>query len=198
METDTASNLNAASSATVEVDVLLICALKEEYDQVLKVKDGLIYPAWEECVVADGWIVSDGSFETPSGIRLNIRTTWSSHMGREQAQAVASKLILLRPVHCIAMSGICAGWRGKVNLGDVIFADRLWSYDAGKRTKENGVYVVKKDTLPYILEKTWVQRMQNFVVPSNAPWLETRPAVPLESQENWVLLRMLHGENPTT
>lgn len=59
-------------------------------------------------------------------------------MGRENAQAVASLLIQEHPARCLAMSGICAGRRDKVALGDVIFADRLWSYDAGKSTVDDG------------------------------------------------------------
>lgn len=182
----------------VDVDVLLICALKDEYDQVLKVTDNLQGTSWSEHPLASGWIVADASFTTTSGGTLRIRATHASHMGREQVQAVASKLIHDHPARCIAMSGICAGRRGKVSLGDVIFAERLWSYDAGKGTVENGEEKFQGDPIQYNPSKVWVQRMQHVPIPpANIPWLNSRPQLPLEQQEDWVMLRLLAGEEPS-
>jgi nucleoside phosphorylase len=178
------------------LDVLLICALKDEYDEVRQVTDGLLDRRWEENTGPKGWIVADGHFATATGRPLSIRTTWASHLGRERAQAVASMLIQEHPARCIAMSGICAGRRGKVALGDVIFAERLWSYDAGKVTVEDGVQRFQGDTFSYRPQPTWVQRMQQISIPTTAPWLTHRPSLPLEHQEDWVMLRILAGENP--
>ncbi|MFL5353926.1 effector-associated domain EAD1-containing protein [Archangium sp.] len=179
------------------LDILLICALKDEYDQVLAVTDGLLGPGWVESVGPKGWIVADASFATSTGPSLSIRTTWASHMGRERAQAVTSMLIQEQPARCIAMSGICAGRRGKVVLGDVIFADRLWSYDAGKLIVEDGMQRFQGDMFPYRPRPTtWVQRMQQVSIPATASWLAQRPLLPLEHQEDWALLRLLAGEDP--
>ena len=186
---------NANGLMTIPVDVLLICALKDEYNQVLEVTDGLMASVWEEHPDANGWIVADGRFTT-DGIPLNIRATYADHMGRESVQAVASKLLNTQPANCIAMAGICAGRRGKVALGDVIFADRLWSYDAGKITMEDGKQRFQGDMLQYRPNPAWTQRMQHFTHSSNSDWLGQRPALPLESQEDWVLLRILAGEDP--
>lgn len=178
------------------VDVLLICALKDEYDQVRAVTNGLLDPGWIESTGPRGWIVADGAFATSTSAPLSIRTTWATHMGRENAQAVASLLIQAQPARCLAMSGICAGRRGKVALGDVIFADRLWSYDVGKLTVEDGEQRFQGDMLQFRPPPAWVQRMQQVSVPPDAPWLAARPLLPLEHQEDWVLLRLLVGEDP--
>ena len=179
------------------VDVLLICALKDEYDQVLKVTDGL-QTDWQEHPLDSGWMVADARFTTSSGSTLSIRATHASYMGREQAQATASKLIHEQPARCIAMSGICAGRRSKVALGDVIFAERLWSYDAGKLTIENGQQRFQGDQLQYRPSPVWVQRMQHLPVPApNTSWLSLRPALPLELQEDWVLLREALNKSPS-
>jgi hypothetical protein len=37
------------------------------------------------------------------------------------------------------MCGICAGVKGKVNIGDIVFADPVWDYQSGKFIKEDGV-----------------------------------------------------------
>ena len=178
------------------VDVLLICALKDEYDQVCLVTEGIIDPGWIEKIGPSGYVVSDGQFLTKTGKPLTIRATWAEHMGREKVQALASKLISDQPTRCIAMSGICAGRREDVALGDVIFADRLWSYDAGKTTVENGEQRFEGDMYQYRPAKFWVQRMQNISPLSDAPWLAHRPRLPLEHQECWVLLRILANESP--
>ncbi|MDI1444867.1 effector-associated domain EAD1-containing protein [Polyangium sp. 6x1] len=178
------------------LDVLLICALKDEYDQVLNVTYGLIDPGWVESHGPKGWTVADASFMTSSGAPLRIRSTWATHMGREQAQAVASMLIQAQPARCLAMCGICAGRRGKVALGDVIFADRLWSYDAGKTTVEDGEERFEGDMFQFHAPPVWIQRMQQVSVSEQALWLAERPALPLENQEDWVLLRLLAGEDP--
>jgi nucleoside phosphorylase len=48
----------------------------------------------------------------------------------------ASSLIhLLRP-RLVAMCGICAGVRGKVSMGDVLFVDPAWDFQSGKRVRD--------------------------------------------------------------
>lgn len=183
----------------MDVDVLLICALKDEYDEVRKVTDGLQDGGWRESRGPKGWIVTDAVFASSDGAPLHIRATWANHMGREQTQAVASMLIKEQPTRCLAMSGICAGRRGKVSLGDVIFADRLWSCDAGKRVvEEDGKERFEGDTFQHGPLPVWVQRMQSVTMSSGASWLSERPALPLEHQESWTLLRLCAGEDPRT
>ena len=186
---------NSSSKANDSVDVLLICALKDEYDEVLKVTDGIV-KVWVEHPDANGWMVADATFNTTSGNLLTIRATHASYMGREQVQALASKMIHDNPAKCIAMSGICAGRRGGVNLGDVIFADRLWSYDAGKITVENGKPRFQADPIQFNPSQEWVQRMPHVHKSLNTSWLIERPALTLEYQEAWLILRILCGDDP--
>jgi len=193
MEKDTSVNFVGDSDGVV--DVLLICALKDEYDQVLMVTDGLQKPGWVERKETNGWIVADGKFDTASD-SINIRASWATHMGRESTQAIASRLINANPAHCLAMSGICAGRRDKVALGDVIFAERMWSYDAGKLVNEKGEQHFHGDPVQYRPPAPWVHRMQYESPPSSAEWLDLRPRLPLEHQENWALLCFLANVDP--
>jgi nucleoside phosphorylase len=99
------------------------------------------------------------------------------------------------------MSGICAGRRGDVALGDVIIGDRLWSYDAGKRKvisqgKRTSQEVFQGDQIQFRLSAAWKQRGDSFQVDPAAKWLVGRPALPLENQEWWLLLALLRGEDP--
>lgn len=177
------------------VDVLIICALKDEYDQILNVTDGLISPGWVSAKDGNGRIIAEAAFLNVTKQPLTVRATWVSNMGREQTIAAASSLIQSQNVRCIAMSGICGGRRGKVALGDVIFANRLWSYDAGKLTNENGEQKLEGDSLQYHPSDLWEQRMQNLAV-SPDTWPIARVLLPLEHQEDWVLSKFFIGEDP--
>jgi nucleoside phosphorylase len=179
-----------------QIDVLLICALKDEFDQVLNVTDGLILPGWKSEQGPKGWLVSMGTFETSNDESLTICASWASHMGREQAQGLASLLYQNIPAKCVAMSGICAGRRGKVSLGDVILADRLWSYDAGKITVEDGERNFAGDMVQFSPPRPWVQRMQNISISGAEKWLRIRPQLTLEYQEQWATTIIHQGTLP--
>ena len=73
------------------------------------------------------------SFDRAEGKRpLVIAAAWLGRMGEVGVVVRGSDLLReVRPA-CVAMCGICAGKRGDVALGDVIVADRLYSYDHGK------------------------------------------------------------------
>lgn len=177
--------------------VLLLCALKDEFDQVLQVTEGLALGAtWKKRTTSSGLLVADCFFSTADSAPLKVTTTWPAYMGREQAQACASRLMHDEPIRCLAMTGICAGRRDKVVLGDVIFADRLWSYDAGKSVIEDGRAHFQGDMVQYRCSSAWVQRMQALSMSPATPWLLGRPKLTLEEQEDWVLRGLDGGRDP--
>lgn len=185
-------------STSSSIDVLIMCALKDEYNQLIEVRNG-ISKNWQEFSVSDR-NASKAEFVTDSGITITVVATWVASMGRESIQAVVGQLIGELHPKCLAMSGICAGRRGKTQLGDVIFADRLWSYDVGKRVVENGIEVFQGDTLQYKPSETIVQNMQRISTlykNQNIEWMELKPHYSLEAQENWVLTQLIDNKKPT-
>lgn len=163
------------SNSPAQIDILILCALKNEFDQLLKVTEGITDETWQTGNVDNGRSVADVRIKAKNGQILNIRATWNAYMGREQAQAVTSTLLKEKPVKLLAMSGICAGWRGKVQYGDVILADRLWSYDSGKIRNADGVENFKADPIQYRPPEIWVQHMQSVKISEKANWLSQRP-----------------------
>lgn len=185
-------------SISSSIDVLIMCALKDEYDQLIEVNNG-ISKNWQEFNVSNR-NASKSEFVTDSGITITIVATWVASMGRESVQAVVGHLISKLNPKCLAMSGICAGRRGKTQLGDVIFADRLWSHDAGKQVTENGTKVFQGDMLQYKPSETVVQNMQRtstLYKNQDMSWMKLKPKYSLEAQENWVLKQLIGGKNPT-
>src|SRR5690349_20382552 len=90
--------------------VLLLCALKDEFEQVLRVTEGLTPgTTWVKRTTSTGVIVADAFFSTNDAAPLRVTATWTAYMGREQAQAFASRLMGEQPTSCLAMTGICAG-----------------------------------------------------------------------------------------
>lgn len=178
------------------VDVLIICALKDEFDQLLQVESGLNQHGWQYQTDSSGWQFAVASFSSFSDSSFTVCATWAPTMGREFAQALASKFLQTKHINCIAMCGICAGRRGSVNLGDVIFADRLWSYDAGKLTVTNDTKSFSGDTVQSHTPMVWIQRMQNISIPPLENWLSLRPKHSLDHQEQWAVVTMSKGILP--
>jgi nucleoside phosphorylase len=114
------------------VDLAIVCALaKPELEEVLKLPWNWSAPR----PISDTIFVHDGSVEV-DGQLLKICASYAPRMGMvSTALHSAAILSALRP-KIIAMCGICAGVRGKVNLGDVLFADPAWDFQSGKRISD--------------------------------------------------------------
>jgi nucleoside phosphorylase len=132
---------------------------------------------------------------------LWIAVTQALGMGGVEAVSAAGQLLPEHGVRCLAMCGVCAGRRGEVALGDVIIADRMWTYDTGKlkvdvdaegRRSEHE----RGDMTMFLLKPApWTQDAQRFVVDPAAGWLAARPRS-YEAQGDWVLERVLVGVDP--
>lgn len=165
----------ATDRADSSCDALVVCALKIEYDQLTRVTDGLLDGQWTETRTEGGRIVAAARFDAGAGGSIVLRAGFVGRMGREHAQALAPVLLAVHPARCIAMSGICAGRRGEVGLGDVVLADRLWSYDAGKRTIVNGREEFLADPHQWGVPGAWVERMRRVAIAPGSAWLSERP-----------------------
>ena len=111
-------------------------------------------------------------------------------MGEAAAAVRAAALIQELDPECLAMCGICAGWRGKVFLGDVIVADRVFSYDFGKQVSggdERGDSFFH-DITTYNLEATWRMDASYFAQEfQKTPRLLRQRPLSKEAQARWLL-----------
>lgn len=189
---------STAVNSKVKTDVLVVCALQDEYRELLNVTEGILSPGWVERPNTQGWMIAQACFHTLGGQQISVLASFASNMGREHALALIHKLLQEHPARCLAMTGICAGRRGKVMLGDVIFADRLYGYDSGKLTVEAGVSKFAGDPLQYHPSAVWLQRIQSAAMVPDAPWVHDRPVLTHEEQEDWVLRCRLDDIDPTT
>src|SRR5262245_18750129 len=116
----------------MSLDALIITALKIELDAVLALgPDG--ERGWQEKRDPGGFRYHTLALpRAAGGAPLRLAVAWSGQMGEAAAAVRATQLIAHLDPGCLAMCGICAGARVVVALGDVIVADRVYSYDHGK------------------------------------------------------------------
>lgn len=100
------------------------------------------------------------------------------------------------------MSGVCAGWRKKVGLGDVVIADRLWTYDTGKVVRTSEGEQVASDQHQFKLKRDWKTKTELLAprwlgaLDATTPWLAQRPLT-TEDQLRWALRILAGGGDPT-
>ena len=99
------------------------------------------------------------------------------------------------------MCGVCAGRRGDVFLGDVIVADRVFSYDHGKiilAVSDDGIPVeeIFHDIATYNLKRTWHYGATYFS--ERTDWCSSlvgnRP-LSLDFQRRWLLRFLLENQD---
>ena len=178
-----------AGTGSAPVDVLVLAALEDELDAVLALGDG-----WEELRDGRGFPYHRGVFPSESG-PLVIAAAWLGSMGEVGVVLRGAPLVTeLDPV-CLAMCGICAGRRGKVALGDVIVADRLYSYDHGKIIARPGEPTVfRHDVRTFNLRPLWRMGAAALKREIDLPALQARRPPSKEAQRRWLLHRLYAHE----
>lgn len=123
---DSTSSVNSDS-----FDVLIVCALSEERDRVF---DAFGVSVEDRKRTFQGFR-SDYNFiyQQFSYAGFNIAIVTQNSMGMATAASVTTRAILAMNPKIVAMTGICAGRKSKVSLGDIIVADQVFDYTAGKK-----------------------------------------------------------------
>ncbi|WP_333894120.1 hypothetical protein [Mycolicibacterium gadium] len=184
---------------SMECDVLVITALQKERDGALAETDGH-KTEWVEATAQSGFPYHYCEFTDDAGEPLIVAVAWAGAMGGVAAADRCRSLVELLHPSCVAMTGICAGRRGDVFLGDVIVANRVFHYDHGKSVTTNTDTGARETQLfheieTYNLESTWAMNAADFAVDvsSLGDLLADRP-VSLDSQRMWLLRTLLAQE----
>ena len=161
------------------VDVVIITALRTELCAILSL--GVIATSKEvlcpdSIPAVDYWTEYKDSTDHPYFVREFVHTTGLTFrvavaegeaMGLAAATWRATSLVRELKPRCLAMTGICAGKRGEVNLGDVIVANKVFQYDYGKlvASKRTGVFhshEIFHDITTYNLDTRWRDYVLDF------------------------------------
>ena len=175
------------------IDVLLITALKDELDAVRTCESD-----WQEKEDRQGFSYYKRKFIGNRGDEFTVAVARPIDMGGDFASTVATRLVREFKPHCLAMVGICAGWRDKVFLGDVIVAKRVFRYDTGKLKAFREGTVRKEEVFhdihTYNLKSRWIQKAQDFP-PDWINTIGTQRPLTSDYQESWLLYALDTFEN---
>lgn len=115
-------------------DILIVTALPSEF-HALRMARRRIDGDWhEDAEKIEGCTVYRATLSHEREGHLTVRALRLARMGPTEAARLTGVAVDRLDPTAVAMSGICAGRRGEVDLGDVVFAGRTWPYDEGKFT----------------------------------------------------------------
>lgn len=112
------------------IEVVIVCALQEERDQVLKILGTGTVTSYRDMQKEYGFVYQKVSIQD-----IKIAVVTQTGMGMAMSSSLTTRAILAFNPKLVVMIGICAGRRDKVNLGDILFADQVYDYTAGKISK---------------------------------------------------------------
>ncbi|WP_194713359.1 phosphorylase family protein [Noviherbaspirillum soli] len=130
---------------TYHTDLGIVVALEGEELEGLK----SIHANWQQVSVPyDHSRYIRGTFN--NGQReIDVVAVAAAKMGMPPAAVVASKLIHNFRPRYLAIVGICAGVRGKTNLGDILIADPCFDWGSGKWVRDADTTKLRFRPAPY-------------------------------------------------
>jgi nucleoside phosphorylase len=136
--------------AAAHFDVCLFCALAEEAQVCIREIERLCGVSFQSGVSARSGAYRQTTIQNKQAEPLTLRVSWQLKAGPIEAG------LLIRPVleectpYFAGMTGICAGDKRKMKLGDLVVAASAFTYDTGK-------VVIGKDGKPQLLHEldTW-------------------------------------------
>lgn len=183
----------AESAMSDKTDVLLIAAIKEEYDAARKVFSANSLDAegvreWRDFETASENAYQRGIFFRDGKPLFSLVLAKPPRMGGIQTGQIAAVLADRLKPGCLVMCGVCAGNPEELALGDIVISKMAYQYDEGKQT-EKGFF---PDHEPLPITRSWhvaAERLQPELLPSFG-----RPSA--EDARYWLLERIYAGDNP--
>ena len=161
-------------------DIVFLTALPHvEYEAVLKLP--LDWAEHQE--INDDNVYHTATMSLSDGSVKRVLATSLSHMGIAAAAATTASICVKFKPALIVMTGICAGIKGRVELGDILIADPTWDWGSGKLTIADGVARFLSAPTQVALDPALRRKIQH-VATSNlymndiyASWTGKRPPV---------------------
>ena len=123
-------NLSQESNNDDSVDVVWVFALPEERDLAF---DALALSERNRMMRMRDYAVNYGfTYQKFLLDKINIATVTQTSMGMSAATSLVTRAAIAFKPKLVVMSGICAGRKNKVKIGDIIVADQTYDYTAGK------------------------------------------------------------------
>jgi tetratricopeptide (TPR) repeat protein/nucleoside phosphorylase len=145
-------------------DVCIVCALPEEARAFLEVVRAHCASVLEERLsLRYGYSYRFATLKNHKGQLLSLHVSWLPRYGPQEMALHLSRVLEECQPRIAIMTGICAGDSQQVHLGDLVVAERTFTYDNGKFVlDEQGRSVHLHDTLTYQLDANILQFLGLF------------------------------------
>jgi nucleoside phosphorylase len=145
-------------------DVCIVCALPEEVRAFLEIIQAHSQSVPEERFSARyGYSYRFAMVRNHKGELLSLHVSWLPRYGPQEMTLHLSRVMEECQPRIAIMTGICAGDSQQVKLGDLVVAERIFTYDNGKFTlDEHGRSVHLHDTMTYQLDANILQFLGLF------------------------------------
>src|SRR5712691_4686014 len=208
-------------------DVCLVCALPEEFDAFENVASDTCKVLFQLATSRKGRPYKYATIPNTAGAPLILHLSLPVEKGPEAMALHLERVLEEFQPPFVAMTGICAGDRRKVKLGDLVVAVSAFSYERGKWVLDgDGQKVHLRDTRTYSPDattqvqvgmfRTWQQEVNRYERPfskrQQCEWLlsrlldvpkqrvDTIPRAELEKYvPNWrkIVAELQRGSPPT-
>ena len=145
-------------------DVCVVCALPEEARAFLEVVRQQCHIAFEEHLdPQDNYDYRLATIQNNKGEALSLHVSWLPRYGPQEMVLHLQRVLKEYQPRMAIMTGICAGDAHQVQLGDLVVAERTFTYDNGKfALDEHGRSIHLHDTLTYQLDANILQFLGLF------------------------------------
>jgi nucleoside phosphorylase len=113
-------------------DICIFCALAEEADTCMKEIERQCGVSFQPAFSPNTGTYHHATIQNKLGEPLTIHISWQPRPGPVEAGLHIKPVLEEFKPSFAAMTGICAGDRRKVKLGDLIIAESAFAYDTGK------------------------------------------------------------------
>ena len=139
-----------AEETSANADVVMVFALKEEREQAFKALG--LSETQRSTTYNDKRAEYGLTYQAFQVENLNVVSVTQTQMGMAMASSLVTRAILAFKPKLVVMTGICAGREEKINIGDILVADQVYDYTAGKLTKEEKLVRPHTETLDNTLK----------------------------------------------
>jgi hypothetical protein len=180
------------------IDVCVVCALAEEARAFLDVVS-------EQCQTTFllrtspryGYDYRFVAIQNDKGETLRLHVSWLPRYGPQETVLHLTHVLEEYTPHFAAMTGICAGDRVRVSLGDLVVAERTYTYDSGKFVIDEHMRTVHEhNTMTYHLDENILRFLPLFEQWKPLVKQLRRPPSKRQQRE-WLLNQLLNEQTPS-
>jgi nucleoside phosphorylase len=118
------------------VDVCIVCALAEEAESFINAVQDTCGVQFSKSVDSKKRPYRSVTIQNNAGEALKLHVSWPASYGMLETSLYLPTLLREFNPRIAIMTGICAGNKKNVHLGDIVVADRTFIYDEGKIVRD--------------------------------------------------------------